>query len=150
MLGFLAFFMLFCFFSVSLSPTQERQKQKKTHPSSQKTPFLTSRHFSKNTILAQCDTICVYKHAKSTMKMGRQWKTWTSFFLKLGPAFNLKPPKSWTSLTLQHAYIFVYMIFSHCRFLSVRSWFMMSKWVWSWWSKVEDASEQSTLVTLSW
>ena len=69
-----------------------------------KTSFLTSPQFYKNTILAQCDTFCVFKLAPKTLyKLGGggtvNKKTLGPVFnFKLGPNFNFKTPKSWTNV----------------------------------------------------
>ena len=51
-----------------------------------------------NTILAQCDTICVIKSTPKHYTNGENSeKLGPVFNFKLGPVFNFKTPKSWTS-----------------------------------------------------
>ena len=78
-----------------------------------KTSFLSSLKFckkkKKNTILAQCDTICVFKNTqKHYTNGGKQWKKQLGlvFNFKLGPVFNFKPPNPGPAFNFT-AYIYV-------------------------------------------
>ena len=59
-------FFSFFFFFLFLFLQHKKDKNKKCNFLS-KTSFLTSPKFCKNTILAQCDTICVFKNAPKTL-----------------------------------------------------------------------------------
>ena len=63
---FYRFFGPFPFFFLFLLLQHKRDKTQNASFFS-KTSFLTSRQFCKNTILTQCDTICVSKHAPKTL-----------------------------------------------------------------------------------
>ena len=94
-IGFLGLFHFVFFFWFSVSNIKKTKTKNAIYIS--KTSSLTSRQFCKNAILAHIDTICVFKHTPKHYKIreNSETKTWTSF--KLGPVFNLKTPKSWTS-----------------------------------------------------
>ena len=83
-----------------------------------KTSFLTSPKFAKtkkNTILAQCDTICASKHAQKHYKNGETVnKLGPVFNFKLGPIFNFKTPNlgpavNFTAYIYIHTYIHIYI-----------------------------------------
>ena len=92
-------FFFFFFFFLFLFLQHKKDKNKECNFFS-KTSFLTSPKFSKNTILAQCDTICVFKNAPKTLyNWGKNSKRKLGpvFNTRLGPVFNARNPKSWTS-----------------------------------------------------
>ena len=88
------FFSFFCFYFSNI------KRKNKNAIFFSKTSFLTSPKLCKNTILAQCDTICVLKHAPKHYKNGESSeniKLGPVFNTRLGPVFNTRNPKSWTS-----------------------------------------------------
>ena len=102
-------FSLYCFYFSNI----KRQKQKKSNLLFENL-MLTSPKFCKNTILAQCDTICVYKHTpQNTIKMGKtvKRKLGPVFNFKLGPVLTLKPPNLGPVFNFT-AYIYIYLYLS--------------------------------------
>ena len=100
---FIGFFCLFpfCCFSFFCFSINIKTPKTKNAIFFSKTLFLISRQFCENTILAQCDTICVLNKPKNTKKLGenseKKRKDFGPVFnFKLGPVLTLKPPKSWT------------------------------------------------------
>ena len=64
--------------------------------------ILTYQQFCKNTILEQCNTICVYKHTQKHYKNGKTVNK------KLGPALTLKPPNLGPVFNFTaHIYIYI-------------------------------------------
>ena len=110
-IGFGGLFHFICF-SFFLFLVLQHKKDKKTKNAIfiSKTSFLTSPKFCKNTILAQCDTICVYKHTKKHYKNGEtvKKKLGPVFNFKLGSIFNLKPPNLGPLFNFT-AYIYIYV-----------------------------------------
>ena len=103
LLGYLAFsiFLFFCFYFSNIKKTKT-----KNAIFFSKTSFLTSPKFCKNTVLAQCDTICFfntpkhYKHGGNSEKLGPVLNT------RLGPIFlTLETPNLGPFLTLQQIYV---------------------------------------------
>ena len=70
-IGFWFFFSIFfCFYFSNI---------KKNKKNIFENLILTSPKFCKNTILAQCDTICVYKYTPKHYKNGENSENWTNF-----------------------------------------------------------------------
>ena len=74
-----------CFLLLLFCLQHKKDKTKKCNFFS-KTSFLTSRQFCENTILAQYDTICVYKHTQKHYKIGED--PWTQNLDQFKP-YNL-------------------------------------------------------------
>ena len=78
-----------------------------------KTSFLTSPKFFTNTVLAQCDTICVFKNTQKHYKKGGETvKTNLDQFLTLNldQFLTLKPPNLGSVFNFTaHIYIYIYI-----------------------------------------
>ena len=98
-IGFFCLFHFVCFSFFCFYFSNIKKRQQKNAIFFSKTSFLTSPNFCKNTILAQCDTICVFKKTQKHYKNGEnsEQKLGPVLNFKLGPVFNFKTPKSWTS-----------------------------------------------------
>ena len=79
---------------MQISPT----KTEKMQISFENLTFDIPKILQKNTILAQCDTICVFKKTPKTLENGKTVeKLGPVFNTRPGPVFNTRNPKSWTS-----------------------------------------------------
>ena len=109
----LAFFILcflsfFCFSFCSIKKT-------KNAIFSSNTSFLTSRQFlQKHHFGTNWHYLCFLTYPQNTIKIVKQWKSWTSFNTTLGPIFKTKQPNLGPILllALQHQYIYIYNSFS--------------------------------------
>ena len=102
-------FFIFLFLFLFLQHNKKRKKKQKLQFSFRKPSFLTFPKLCKNTILAQCDTFCVYKHTPKHHNIGE-----TTVKKNLDQFLTFKPPNLGPILTLQQIYIYVY-IYICCR-----------------------------------
>ena len=109
----------FCFFFFCFSCGNIEKTKTKNAMFLSKTAFLTSRQFCENTILAQIDTICVFKHARKDYKTwGKQFKNWTSFNTTLGTVLTQKTPNLGPVCNSTACiYIYIYMYALWCYYL---------------------------------
>ena len=107
--------LILCFFFFSVFFLLQRKSQ------NHKCNVLFQNHFVTSWQSWQIQYLCTNGHylwfqpyPQNTTKLGKAVKTsWTKFNTTLGPIFNTKTPKSWTSFN-STAYIYIYMCVCVC------------------------------------
>ena len=103
------FFSFFCFYFSNV----KKEKNKKCNFLFENLIFDIPKILHKNTILAQCDTICVFKNTPKTLyKWGKTVKKNLDQFLTLDFDQFLTPQILDQFLTLQQIYIYIYISLS--------------------------------------